>query len=88
MKIDEYIRKHGLTERDVPTEGVWTPSSLVVPPDEKRRIFANDDGTHVVVINDTRQRFRIVLGDLVFLQSDWLDARNNYETDAQPFWKR
>jgi hypothetical protein len=86
MNIDEYIEKHRLKQRDVPTEGVWIPASLVVPREDKRRIFANDEGTHVVVINDTQQKFKILHGDLVFLQTDWLDARNNYETDARPFW--
>jgi len=56
--------------------------------DNKARIFANDDGSHVVAINETQQKFKIMLGDMVFLQTDWLDARNNYETNAQPFWKR
>jgi hypothetical protein len=26
-------------------------------------------------------------GDMVFLMTEWLDARRNYETDAQPFWE-
>ena len=88
MTIHDYIKKHDLKERDVPTEGVWIPAALVVPRDDQRRIFANDDGTHVVVINDTQQKFKIMLGDLVFLQTERLDARNNYETDARPFWQR
>ncbi len=86
MKIEDYIKKHGLTQRHVPREGRWIPSSLVVPRDDDFQVFGNDDGTHVVVLNTTKKQFKIRHGDMKFLETEWLDARNNYETDANPFW--
>lgn len=86
MKIEDYIKKHGLTQRDVPREGKWIPASLTVPPDNNFQVFGNDDGTHVVVLNTTKMQFKIMHGDMKFLETEWLDARNNYETDARPFW--
>jgi hypothetical protein len=85
MTIEDYIKRHGLAKREVKSE--WVPSMLIPEDgDDKVEIYANDDGSHVVAINTTRKRFRIVHGDMVFLTSEWLDARNNYETDARPFW--
>lgn len=86
MKIEAYIKKYGLVQRQVSAEGTWIPASLTVPKDNDFTVFANHDGTHVVVLNTTRQQFKIMHGDMVYLETDWLDARNNYETDARPFW--
>ena len=86
MRIEDYIKKHGLTQRQVAREGTWIPASLTVPLDDDFKVFGNDDGTHVVVLNTTRQKFKIMHGDMTYLETDWLDARNNYETDARPFW--
>ena len=54
MKIEDYIKKHGLTQRHVPREGRWIPASLAVPRDDDFQVFGNDDGTHVVVLNTTK----------------------------------
>ena len=85
--IEDYIKRHSLTKRQVKSEGQWVPSMLIPEDrDDKVEIYANDDGTHVVAINTTRKRFRIVHGDLLFLTSDWSDAQISYQTDARPFW--
>ena len=86
MTIGGYIKKHGLIQRDVRPEGHWIPATLVVPSGDNFQVFGNDDGTHVVVLNTTKKQFKIMHGDMRFLETDWLDARNNYETDARPFW--
>jgi hypothetical protein len=86
--ITDYIKRHALTKRNVKPEGQWIPATLVpADHDDKFEIYANDDGTHVVAINTTRKRFKILHGDLLFLESDWKDAQMNYETDARPFWE-
>jgi hypothetical protein len=85
--IEDYIRKHGLIQRRVSPEGQWIPATLVVPRDDDFQVFGNDDGTHVVVLNTTKRQFKIMHGDMVFLETEWLDARRNYETDARPFWE-
>ena len=87
MKIEAYIDKHGLTQRNVSPEGTWIPASLTVPEGNDSKVFANDDGTHVVVLDTTRQQFKISHGDMVYLETDWLDTRNNYNIDARPFWR-
>lgn len=86
MKIEDYITKHHLMQRNVPREGKWIPASLTVPREDDFQVFGNDDGTHVVVLNTTKKQFKIQHGEMVFLESDWLNARNNFETDARPFW--
>ncbi|TMB62665.1 MAG: hypothetical protein E6J54_30305 [Deltaproteobacteria bacterium] len=86
MKIEDYIKKYGLMQRHVPREGKWIPASLTVPWDDNFQVFGNDDGTHVVVLNTTKNQFKIMHGEMVYIESEWLDARNNYETDARPFW--
>jgi hypothetical protein len=35
MKIEDYISKHGLIQRDVAREGQWIPASLVVPTEDR-----------------------------------------------------
>jgi hypothetical protein len=87
MKIEDYIKKYALTQRDVPRVGKWIPDSLTVPWDDDFQVFGNDDGTHVVMLNTTKKKFKIMHGDMVFLETDWLDARIDYKTDAKPFWK-
>jgi hypothetical protein len=85
--IQDYINRHGLTKRYATRETHFIPAMLL-PEDDKEafEIFANDDGTHVVAINTPRKQFKIVHGDLLFLDSGWKDAQINYETDAQAFW--
>jgi hypothetical protein len=86
--ITDYIERHGLTKRDVKPEGQWIPASLLPKDrDDKFEIYANDNGTHVVALNTTRRRFKIVHGDLVFIESNWEQADISYETDARPFWE-
>jgi hypothetical protein len=70
MKIEDYISKHGLIERDVPRDGQWVPASLVVPYEDSFTVFGNDDGTHIVVLNTTKKKFKIMHGDMVFLETD------------------
>ena len=86
--IDDYIKRHALTKRNVKPEGQWIPATLL-PEDreDKFEIYANDDATHIVAINTTKKRFKIVYGDLLFLESGWKDGQISYETDARPFWE-
>jgi hypothetical protein len=85
--IKDYIARHGLIKRHVERFGQWIPSMLLPEDaDDEVEFYGNDDGTHVVVLNTTRKRFKIVHGDLLYLQSDWKNAEMNYETDASPFW--
>ena len=86
MTIYDYIKKHGLVERNVPPGVLWIPGSLMPPPEDKFSVFGNDGGTHIVVINTTKNRFKITHGEIVFLESEWLMAGNDYQTDATPFW--
>jgi len=86
--IEDFIKRHSLTKRDASPEHHWIPAMLIPPDhDDTFEVYANDDGTHAVSINTTRNKFKIVHGDLLYLESDWKDARNSYETDARPFWK-
>jgi hypothetical protein len=89
MKIDNYIDLHGLTSRDVHSDDAdtWIPVDLSVPEGNDFKVFANDEGTHVVVIDTTADRFKIHHGEIVPLATDWLDSELDYETDARPFWK-
>lgn len=88
MTIRDYITRHHLIKRHVERFGDWIPSMLLPESEEDEvEFYANDDGTHVVVVNTTRNRFKIVHGDLLYLHSDWKDAATNYETDATPFWR-
>jgi hypothetical protein len=87
MRIEGYIERHGLKKRDVSREGTWIPASLTVPLDDQFAVYANDDGTHIVVINTTKKRFKISHGDMVILETGWLDANISYQTDAEPFWR-
>jgi len=86
--IEDYVKRHGLTKREVKFLGQWIPV-YAVPPDRDRifEIFADDNGTHVVVIDRTKKKFKIVRGDLLHLESDWEDAQSSHETEARPFWK-
>ena len=61
---------------------------MLLPEDENDdfEIYGNEDGTHVVVLNTSRKKFKIVHGDLLYLESDWKNAEMSYETDARPFW--
>lgn len=86
--ITDYIKRQGLTKRDVRPEGQWIPANLLPEDrDDKFEIYANEDGTHVVSFNTTRRYFKIVHGDLVFIESDWKQADVSYQTDARAFWK-
>jgi hypothetical protein len=66
MTIKQYIQKHGLTKRPVKGEGQFIPfvPAALVPEDDNDtfEIYANDDGSHVVSLNTTRKRFRIMHG--------------------------
>jgi hypothetical protein len=86
MKIQEYIQKHNLTERDLSGHGVWTPMALMPPDDGKLKVFANDTATHIVAIDETQNKFKIVHYEMVHLATGWMDGSMNYETDARPFW--
>jgi hypothetical protein len=88
MTIQDYIGRHGLIKRHVERFGHWIPSMLLPErEDDDVEFYANEDGTHVVVLNTTQNKFKIVHGDLLYLQSDWKDAGIKYETDAGPFWR-
>ena len=86
--IEDYFKRHGLTKRDVKPLGQWIPV-YAVPPDRDQtfEIYGNDDGTHVVVINTTQKKFKIIHGDLLFLESDWMNVQDSYDTEARAFWK-
>ena len=86
--IEDYVKRQGLTKRDVKPLGQWIPG-YAVPPDRDRvfEIYGNDDGTHVVVIDRTQKKFKIVHGDLLLLESDWMNAQESYDTEARAFWK-
>jgi len=86
--LEDYIKRHGLAKRDIKSFGQWIPV-YAVPPDSNQvvNVYGNNDGTHVVVINVTRRKFKIVRGDLLHLESDWQDLQSGYETEARPFWK-
>jgi hypothetical protein len=86
--IEDYLKRHGLTKRDVKSFGQWIPAYAVpVDRDQIFEIYANDNGTHVVVIDRAQKKFKIVHGDLLHLESDWKDAQSSYDTEARPFWK-
>ena len=86
--IEDYVKRHGLTKRDVKPLGQWIPG-YAVPPERDRtfEIYGSDDGTHVVVIDRTQKKFKIVHGDLLLLESDWMNAQESYDTEARAFWK-
>lgn len=87
ITIDQYIQKHELIERKISSVS-WIPVNISLPEDDKGRFFSNDDGTHVVVMNDSKKLFKIYRGDMISLHSEWMDSQVNYSTDARPFWKK
>ena len=86
--IEDYVKRHGLTKREVKSFGQWIPTYAIPSErDQIYEIFADDDGRHVVVIDTKKKKFKIVHGDLVHLESDWNDAQISHDTEARPFWK-
>ena len=88
MKIDNYISLHELTLRDVRSGDLesWIPMDLTVPDGNDFKVFANDDASHVVMLDTTENLFKIQHGEMVPHATDWLDSQIDYVTDARPFW--
>jgi len=88
MKIEDYIKKHGLVERPIKDTpfSVWIPVSVTVPPDHESRIFTDEGATHMVVIDTTIKKFRVIHNDIAHLATDWMDSDMDYLNDSRPFW--
>jgi hypothetical protein len=88
MTIEDYIKKHGLVERHIKSTpfSAWIPASVAVPDDHDSRIFTDDGATHMVVVDTTVRKFRIVHRDIAPLETDWLDSETDYQSDSRPFW--
>ncbi len=88
MKIEDYIKKHGLVERQIkkPPFSTWIPASVAVPYDHESRIFTDEGATHIVVIDTTIKKFRVIHSDIAPLATDWMDSEADYLNDSRPFW--
>ena len=90
MRIEAYIEKYGLTQRDTsspPPESGGVPLVATAPEGHDSELFANDDATHIVVLDRRARKFKIIHGEMGFMASEWLDSETNYLRAFQPFWR-
>jgi hypothetical protein len=93
MTIHDYIAKHGLSKWrtwpifDGNLQRDWTPSFFTSPdtdsekfdPAEKFEMYANEQHTHFVSLNTTRQMFRIIHYEMIPVISTWESMRSGLD---------
>jgi hypothetical protein len=97
MKIDDYIKKHGLTSwrtwpDAAPQQNRWLDDCFIThqkagkkesfPFGETFEIYSNAERTRFVSINVTRKTFKIIHHELAHIESEWQPTHLNFELQA------